>query len=485
MDNKWISLNQIKNLVGLTLAFILFLSFSACKKTNYEPGALEVTFSVDTFMFDTVFTEQGSSTRVLKIFNHSKKDVLIESISFQKQEQSPYTLNVNGQSGKSAENIKVLAQDSLYVFLRVFIDPTNEDNPFVVGDELIVRSSDGQKSLPILAFAQNAIYITDSVLQTQTWTAEKPYIILQNALIGENETLTIKEGVSVYMHADSRLFVMGSLKVEGSLELPVSFLGDRIDRSVFVGSHEDLPGEWGGIYIMESSFGNEIDYAIIKNGGNSTVLGESRVMAASIQIDHANHQLSQPKLRLTNSVIRSSLGYGILAFNSSLYMDNCIVAQCGAENVMFFEGGDYTIYNSTIGTLPGGFLANTSSYSLALLNFFPISETEYTSAPLKVDVENTIVYGHNEGEVLVNEKSDHTSQIKIHYSLIKIEEPLPTTVSQQGNIINSDPKFTDWFEHDFSLLEDSPAKGTGIQVGLNYDILGQMRTAPFTMGAIQ
>src|SRR5690554_73623 len=137
MVNKWISLNQIKNLTALSLAFLLFLSFSACKKTNYEPGALEIAFSVDTFMFDTVFTEQGSSTRVLKIFNPSKKDVLIESISFQKQEQSPYTLNVNGQSGKSAENIKVLAQDSLYVFLRVFIDPTNEDNPFVVGDELI------------------------------------------------------------------------------------------------------------------------------------------------------------------------------------------------------------------------------------------------------------------------------------------------------------------------------------------------------------
>ena len=28
---------------------------------------------------------------------------------------------------------------------------------------------------------------------------------------------------------------MGSLKVEGSLEQPVTFLGDRIDRSVFVG----------------------------------------------------------------------------------------------------------------------------------------------------------------------------------------------------------------------------------------------------------
>ena len=60
------------------------------------------------------------------------------------------------------------------------------------------------------------------------------------------------------------------------------------------------------------------------------VLGESRVMAASIQIDHANHQLNQPKLRLTNSIIRSSLGYGI-CIHSSLYMDNCIVAQCGAE----------------------------------------------------------------------------------------------------------------------------------------------------------
>ena len=81
---------------------------------------------------------------------------------------------------------------------------------------------------------------------------------------------------------------------------------------------------------------------------------------------------------------------------------------------------EYTIYNSTIGTFLEGFSEYLFLF-LALLNFFPISENEYTPAPLKVNMENTIVYGHNEGSVLVNEKSDHPSQIKIHHSLLKLK----------------------------------------------------------------
>lgn len=484
MKNKKYSTFSFHFLIPLILLGIILL-VNSCKKTDYKPGALQVSFEVDTFLFDTVFTEQGSSTRVLKIFNKSKEDIEIEKIALKKGSHSPFSLNIEGSSGKAAENIKILAQDSTYIFLRVFIDPTDENNPFLISDELLFESVDGTKSLPILAYGQNAVYIKDSVLQNQTWTDEKPYIIMHNALIDEEATLIINPGARIYMHADSRLFVTGTLKVQGSLENPVQFEGDRIDRKVWVGSYEDIAGEWGGIYFSKTSYNNEINYAIIKNGGNSTKLGESLVMAASIQVDQDTIQSSNPKLKMTNTIIKNSLGYGVLAFNSSIYMDNCVVVQCGAENVMFFEGGNYKVYNSTIATHPGRFMQATDAYSLVMLNYFPVNDQEYTSAPLQAEIVNTLIDGHNEDEILFLERPGASSDVSISYSLYKSSENLEDFVMENENIKNKNPQFNDWEEEDFSLKASSPAKNKGINIGLSEDILGNLRTAPVTIGAYQ
>lgn len=478
----------MKRIIKLLSLFSLLLTIvylSACQKTNYESSALALTFHVDTFMFDTVFAEQGSSTRVLKVFNDSKKAIKIDEVYFAKGEQSPYTLNIEGQNGKRAEHINLLPNDSIYVFLRASIDPTDENNPFIVGDDLVFKSQDGQKTLPVLAYAQNAIYIKDSVLSTQTWTNEKPYIIMHNALVAEGETLTIKEGVQVYMHADSRLFVTGTLKIQGTLEEPVRFQGDRIDRKILVGSHTDLPGEWGGLYFSSTSHNNEIDYAIIKNGGNSTFLGESRVMAASIQVDKDELNNGIPKLKMTNTIIRHSLGHGLLAFNSSVYMDNCVVVQTGGANVVFNEGGDYELYNSTIATYSEQFLQSSRTPSLIMMNYFMITDQEYVAAPLKVKMENVIASGADETELFVDRVEEYPADISIKNSLFNTEEVLPDYVEQKNLIINQDAKFADESEYDFSVKSSSPAKGAGSQVGMPYDILGEARVSPYTIGAYQ
>src|SRR5690625_1393164 len=484
MKNNKYSIISFSFLIS-TLFLGIILLISSCKKTNYKPGALQVSFEVDTFLFDTVFTEQGSSTRVLKIFNTSKEDIEIEHIALKKGNSSPFSLNIEGEMGKSAKNIKILAQDSTYIFLRVFIDPTDDNNPFLISDELLIQSADGSNTLPILAYGQNAVYIKDSVLQSYSWTDEKAYIIMTIALVSVGETLTINAGTMIYMHADSRLFVTGTLKIQGSLEHPVQFEGDRIDRKVWVGSYEDIPGEWGGIYFSKTSYNNEINYAIIKNGGNSTKLGESLVMAASIQVDQDTMQTSNPKLKLTNTIIKNSLGYGVLGFNSSIYMDNCVIVQCGAENVMFFEGGNYKVYNSTIATHPGRFMQATDAFSMVMLNYFPINDQEYTSAPLQAEIVNTIIDGHNEDEVLFLERPGASSNVNISYSLYKSSENLEDFVVQNENIRNKNPKFNDWEEEDFTLKSDSPAKNKGINIGLSEDILGNLRTAPVTIGAYQ
>lgn len=467
------------------LLTLIILLVSSCKKTEYLPQIDSLQFGVDTFLFDTVFTNQGSSTRVLKVYNNGEEDIVIEKIQLSKAEASPYSLTIDGQVGYEAHQVKILAKDSAYIFLKVFIDPTEENSPYIVGDDLIFKSGITTKRLPILAYAQNAVYIIDSVLNTQTWTAEKPYIIMHNALVEEEATLTIEPGVQIFMHADSRLYVMGTLKAEGTLEYPITIQGDRIDRKVFVGSYSDVPGEWGGIYFSNTSKQNVIDYAIIRNGGNTTFLGNQQVMAATIQVDQSDFNDPTPKLILTNTFITSSLGYGVLAFNADIYMDNCIITQCGADNFLASEGGKYIIYNSTLGTFSDRFIQSNNASVLTLMNYLSLSEQHIIANPLVADIQNCIIYGGSEQSLILDRREDHLFEIAIKNSLIKVSQEGLSFAEYSELILNQDPQFEDWADQKYELRASSPAKGTGIGVGFNHDILGLPRIFPYTMGAIQ
>ena len=50
------------------------------------------------------------------------------------------------------------------------------------------------------------------------------------------------------MHANSNLYVLGTLKINGTKTDSVIFQGDRFDRAYF--GYEGYPGEWGGIFFL-------------------------------------------------------------------------------------------------------------------------------------------------------------------------------------------------------------------------------------------
>ena len=57
-------------IIGLILIFV----FQSCYKTDYYDGSeVNLRFSVDTLVFDTVFTTVGSATRILKVYNDESR----------------------------------------------------------------------------------------------------------------------------------------------------------------------------------------------------------------------------------------------------------------------------------------------------------------------------------------------------------------------------------------------------------------------------
>src|SRR5690606_27118123 len=91
------------NLRVFFLLAVLIVALSGCRNDfEFETAAgNELRFSKDTVYLDTIFTNIGSSTYTLKVYNKSSKDIKIPEIKLNRGEQSGYRLMVDGQPGKS------------------------------------------------------------------------------------------------------------------------------------------------------------------------------------------------------------------------------------------------------------------------------------------------------------------------------------------------------------------------------------------------
>ena len=113
----------------LLIVSVIFLWNSCDNEIDFEINDTLLTFSKDTVYLDTVFTNIGSSTYNLKVYNNSSKNILIPEIKLSNGENSFYRLNVDGiynqdnDQGKSFENIELLANDSLYIFIEFVFAP--------------------------------------------------------------------------------------------------------------------------------------------------------------------------------------------------------------------------------------------------------------------------------------------------------------------------------------------------------------------------
>src|SRR5690554_3728431 len=71
---------------------------SGCKK-DFLFSKENLSFSVDTVLFDTVFTTVGSTTKRFKIYNTSNRPVKIDHVILEGGQSSPYRVNLDGVSG--------------------------------------------------------------------------------------------------------------------------------------------------------------------------------------------------------------------------------------------------------------------------------------------------------------------------------------------------------------------------------------------------
>ena len=469
------------------LAILSAIALFSCRKDRLLQSGGEIFFSTDTLTFDTVFTQAGSFTTGLKIYNRQPQPVVLSSVRVAGGEGSQFKINVDGQAGNLVRDVRIEANDSIYVFAIVNINPTAADAPFIVEDRLIATLNGEEFSTLFQAYGQNANYIRDSVLSTQTWTPTKPYVIINSALVDEGETLTIQPGVRVYVHADSRLLVQGTLRAEGRKTDSIIFQGDRLDRAYF--GNEGYPGEWGGLYFFSRSTNNLLRHVILRNGGNSA-LG---ALPALIQVNPDSVADNVPQLTLDRCVIENSIGYGLLSLGGTVRGDNVLIHSCGAQALAVVRGGRDTFNHctfalySTASSGGGTKLQHIDNPAVALLNYLDLSETTFESASLGVVLRNCIIWGSLEDEVLCAKKGPDSYEAVFDHCILKTKDADATALATRiATKLNEDPEFEDPSKQDFHLKNNSAAKDAATFLAfVAKDLEDRMRSAPTDIGCYE
>ena len=500
----------------------ILISTNSCRKDlDFGPSTGNLEFSKDTVYLDTVFTNIGSSTYNLKVYNRSSDDISIPSIRLALGEDSEYRLNVDGIPGKTFENVEILAKDSMYVFIETTIDINNLPNlngEFLYTDKIEFDSGSNFQSVELVTLVKDAVFIypdkdnTTGVIETLTlniggevveteiqgryllpseltFTNEKPYVVYGYAAVPNNETLTIEAGARVHFHANSGILVAedASLHVNGMyssdqdlLENEVVFEGDRLEPSF-----SDVPGQWGTIWLIDGSVNNIINYATIKN-------------AAVGILSEGNPDAINNKLTITNSQVYNSSNFGILGRNTSILAENLIINNSGQSSFAATYGGKYNLTHCTI----ANYWNNSFRQFPALLvnNFFDTADTRFITDLTEANFNNCIIYGNDNPEFILDEIEDPgvVFNFKFTNCLLRFDDinnnftgenyDFNNPALYEGNLFNENPDFMDTDANEMIIGEESAANGLGnliIAGQVPLDILEVNRTASPDSGAYQ
>lgn len=448
-----------KYFLSIVIVTCIYFSFTSCKKDKFitDPKA-KVSFSADSILFDTVFTQAGSATRQLHVINKNSQKIKISSISFQGGNNSVFIVNVDGQKGKSFSDIEIAGHDSMYIFIQVYINPTIQSNPFVIDDALIFEVNGNTQKVILEAWGQNAYYhypksaikfkdgsylpystISAATNTTITWPNDKPHVIYGWCVIDSAQTLIVPAGTKIYFYQNAGMWAYryGTLKVQGQKGNEVIFQGYRREPE-----YADIPGQWDRIWINEGSVNNEIDYAIIKNG----------YIGVQADLLSSNYNADPRRLRITNTKIFNMKKWGLYSLGYNIYGGNNVIGNCKEYCMNLLLGGNYKFIHCTFANFWTKDARNTSCMNINNYSgntVFPL-DTCYFG--------NSIIEGSTGSELALDLNYTNVSYLPKHtfnYCCIKMGATTDShfttcKFSQQVNFVNPG-------SYDFSVTDASSA----------------------------
>lgn len=358
---------------------ILSMITTACIEDNFTTNSNDLLeFSCDTLSFDTVFTEVGTSTRKFVVYNRHKKMINISSIKMKgNNSKAKFYLNVDGVTGNNFNDVEVRGNDSIYVFVEAYVDPTDENAPIALEDQVQFMTNGVEQSVLVTAWGQDVIRLYGKRIDADTHlTADRPYVVFDSLTVSKGATLTIDPGTTIYFHDKAKLDVEGRLLANGTIENPINLRGDRLDNVVGQIDYDIMSGQWGGVRLRAESYGNEMQYVMMRG--------------SSWGVDIDSTSVAQRKLHIFNSVLHNSSGSVLTSRHAWVEAEGTEFSDA-KSSVVDLVGGKVKMAQCTFANY---YLFGAISGSIVNLDY--ALPADMSTLPLmEADFNNCIIYGNS------------------------------------------------------------------------------------------
>ena len=370
-------MDKLRNILYAVLVGMAAM-VTSCIEDDFTTSSNDVlAFSCDTLAFDTVFTELGTPTKKFTVYNRHKKMINISSIKMEGTSGGKFHLNVDGMTGEEFHDVEIRGEDSIFVFVEAYIDPTDKNNPIEITDFVQFVTNGVQQKVTVTAWGQDVVRKYGEVLAEDTrFTADRPYVIFDSLIVEQGAVLTIDPGATICFHDKAFLEVRGTLNAVGTQDAPITLRGDRTDNVVGDIDFDIMSGQWGGVWLAPESFNNEMQYLHMR-GSTYGVYADSCGV------------LDRPKLHLFNSVLHNATYSVFTSLYSRVEAEGTEFSDAGG-NVVALVGGKVRFVNCT--------LANYYLFSAingAILGLgYVLPEEEQQGVPLMdARFDNCVIYG--------------------------------------------------------------------------------------------
>jgi hypothetical protein len=416
---------------------------------------------------------------------------------------------MQGNQGKSFENVTLLAKDSIYIFIETTAK-SSDANPtdFLYTDQIQFDSGANLQKVELVTLIKDAILLypkrfNDGTTETLPigdqkiygfklnqndpvngnelhFTKHKEYVIYGYAAVPSGKTAIFDAGARVHFHANSGIIVAdnASINVNGTastttnFENEVIFDGDRIEPDF-----AEIPGQWSAIWLTDGSTNNSFNHLTIKN--------------ATIGMLIQNNDGSTVQIK--NTQIYNCTNYGILAQTAKIIGENIAINNTGIASLACNYGGDYSFTHCTFNNN-----WNSSTQVAVSINNYFIGAVPEVKNLTAATFNNCIIYGSYSNEMILDKKAGAQFEYKFSNCLLKLDytsnqinsNPLYqfNTDSSHYNaiILNKDPKFLNNNLNKLNIDINSAAfaKGNSSYI-IPFDIIGNSRTTPPDLGAYQ
>ncbi len=428
----------------------LLVGASSCTEDSINVDTdFKLVFSADTLRFDTLFTDMGSATLKLKVYNTSAQKAHIETIRLMGAHY--FHLNINGISADETSDVYLNANDSMLIFVQAYIDPSDATNPFVVTDSILFSLNGKNQLVQVEAFGQNAVRLHQlSITADTVLTAQLPYLVSDTLRVLPGATLTLAPGTRLYFRKYAVLYVEGRIVAEGNSGQIIQFRGDRDDymNTLPPLSYDLCSGQWGGIVFAQGSFDNRLLHVDVRN----TDFG--------IRVDSTD--IEKQVLWVENSILRNSTGNVLEAVHAKMVVNNSLLYNAG-NYVVALQGGNYTWKHCTFANYYQFAWGGRTNPILLYANRRMDATGATSPMSFTSRMYNSVVYGSYSNEIQFKCEETPADAYVFSHCLLRHKVTTITNPPYQQCIFNADPKyaFQQWEEEFPHVYDFTPLAGSG------------------------